>query len=135
MRKPLKLLLVEDSALDAELLCVELKNWGYDVDCTRVDTEASFIEALQTSRWDVILSDYKMPRFAGLRALTLCMEHGVTTPFIFVSGSSNEERKREGKKLGAYEYLSKDEIAALEPVLRNALADAQKNPGRTRPEY
>jgi CheY-like chemotaxis protein len=125
MRTPLKLLLVEDSAIDAELLCGELKNWGYDVACTRVDTEAAFLDALQQTKWDIILSDYKMPRFAGLRALTLCMEQGVTTPFIFVSGSPSDETRREGKELGAYEYLSKNEIAALEPVLRNALAEAQ----------
>jgi CheY-like chemotaxis protein len=121
-RRPLKLLLVEDSKADAELLCAELETWGYDVDCRRVDSENAFVEALQNDSWDVIISDYQMPSFAGLRALTLCMELGVDTPFVFVSGSATEERRLQGMKLGAFEYLSKDRMAALEPALREALA-------------
>ena len=120
--KPLKLLLVEDSEADAELLCARLHTWGYDVACKRVDSEGAFVDALLNESWDVIISDYQMPRFAGLRALTLCMELGVDTPFVFVSGSATDERKLQGMALGAFEYLAKDEMAALEPALREALA-------------
>jgi CheY-like chemotaxis protein len=125
-RKPLKLLLVEDSKADAELLCAELATWGYDVTCQRVDSEGAFVEALLNGAWDVIISDYQMPSFAGLRALTLCMEHGVDTPFVFVSGSATDERRQRGIELGAFEYLSKDQMAALEPALRDALAANEK---------
>jgi DNA-binding response OmpR family regulator len=125
MTAPLKLLLVEDSAVDAERLCAELGRRGYPVSCTRVDTEAALVEALRTGTWDAILGDCRLPGFAGVRALTLCMEHGVTAPFIFISGASEEARRRDGKRLGGCDYFSKADIAALEPVLRSALAGTE----------
>lgn len=74
-RKPLHVLIVEDSPLDAELMVRELKNSGYTVSWRRVDTASVLREVLPSQSWDLVLSDYAMPRFSGLEASGLEPDH------------------------------------------------------------
>jgi len=71
LSRPLRVLLVEDSEDDADLLKIALKRGGYDVICERVDTPESMQAALPREQWDIVISDYVMPRFSGMDALKL----------------------------------------------------------------
>src|SRR5262245_44255743 len=92
MSKPLHLLLIEDSEDDALLLVLHLERNGYTVHYTRVQTEAAMREALATETWDIIISDYSMPRFSGVAALQIAKIISPDIPFVIVSGAIGEER-------------------------------------------
>ena len=124
MANPLKLLLAEDSDDDAELLLRVLRRHGFEVDCRRVDTESDFVAALQTEP-DVVISDYDIPGFGGMRALELVREHGSELPFILVSGTVGEETAVEAMRRGAVDYLLKDRLARLGVAVTHALAEAR----------
>src|SRR5262245_19462098 len=81
----LRLLLIEDSANDAELLVDALLEGGYAPDVTRVESRPALLSALDRRTWDLVLCDYTMPQFSGLEALTLVHSHAPDLPFIFVS--------------------------------------------------
>jgi DNA-binding NtrC family response regulator len=91
MGKPLRVLIVEDSDDDAELLRAELGRAGYDLSCGRVQTAAEMRAALESSSWDLVLSDFSMPTFSGPAALELLKASGLDIPFIIVSGTIGEE--------------------------------------------
>jgi len=86
MTKQIRVLVVEDSQDDTQLLIRELKRSGYQVQYCRVDTPEAMSEALESRRWDIVISDYMMPRFSGLEALKLLKKKEVDLPFIIVSG-------------------------------------------------
>jgi CheY-like chemotaxis protein len=83
-------LIVEDNPLDAELVLMELRSAGFAPDWVRVENETEFLAAL-TKGPDLILSDYILPQFDGLRALQLVRGMGMSIPFIIISGSIGEE--------------------------------------------
>ena len=85
MTTPLRLLIVEDSEDDALLLERELIKNGYDLDCERVDTPEAMQSALDAKEWDLVISDFVMPRFSGLAALKILKESSIDIPFIAVS--------------------------------------------------
>ena len=89
----LRALLVDDSELDAELLVRELQNSGYTVTHQRVDTAQAMQAALAQAPWDLVISDYKMPRFGGMQALELVKASGLDLPFILVSGAVGVGRR------------------------------------------
>jgi len=91
MSKPLRVLMVEDSVADAELLLYELAKGDYDVTSTRVDTAAAMRDALERGSWDIVISDYSMPAFTAPEALQVLSQVGVDVPFIIVSGTIGEE--------------------------------------------
>ncbi len=122
--RTLKILLVDDSPADAELLLGHLKDAGYEVDARRVDTEAAYAEAL-LGECDLILSDYAMPRFSALRALRLARERRPGVPFIVVSGTIGEETAVEVMRLGAVDCLSKDRLGRLGPAVDRAVTGAR----------
>jgi PAS domain S-box-containing protein len=124
MANPLRLLLAEDSRDDAELLLRVLRRHGFEVACQRVDTERDFVAALQAEP-DVVISDYDMPGFGGMRALELMREHGSEAPFILVSGTVGEETAVEAMRRGAVDYLLKDRLARLGAAVAHALAEAK----------
>lgn len=118
----LNLLIVEDSRDDAELLVRELQRGGYTVRWHRVDTEPDFIAQIQLAP-DLIVSDYSMPEFNGLKAVELLRQRNLDIPFILVSGSAGEERAVEAMKHGATDYLLKDRIARLSSAVAHALEE------------
>lgn len=129
-QSPLRLLLVEDDALDAELLLSELDAGGLAVQSLRVDTEHAFIEALATFQPEVIASDLSMPQFSGYRALELVRERAPTVPFLFVSGTMGEEAAIKALQAGATDYVLKGNLARLASAVRRALAEAEDRRAR-----
>jgi PAS domain S-box-containing protein len=123
-RVPLKLLLVEDSEDDAELIVLELERAGYELQWRRLETEEDFVAALD-EWWDLIISDFQMPQFDGLRAFALYKDKGIDTPFIFVSGALGEDRAVEAMRAGARDYLLKGNLARLTVAVRRELAEAR----------
>ncbi|MDP3072402.1 MAG: PAS domain S-box protein [Opitutaceae bacterium] len=124
MAQPLQLLIVEDSVSDTELLVRELVRAGFAPEWKRVDTEAQFLEHLHAGL-DLVLSDYAMPQFNGLRALELLRASGLVIPFILVSGTIGEELAVSAMKQGATDYLLKDRLARLGPAVAHALGEAK----------
>lgn len=122
----LRVLLLEDDAADAELEARALTAAGFDVTCDRVDSEAAFIACLDAVTYDVILSDYRLPSFNGLRALETLRQRGLDVPFILVSGALGEEKAIECLKLGATDYVLKGRLERLAPVVLRALRDAEE---------
>src|SRR5262245_55974191 len=114
--QPLRLLLVEDSSTDAELILDALRDAGFAPDCQRVASEAAFLEQLNASL-DLVLSDYHLPGFSGARALQLTRERGVDVPFILVSGALSDEAAAAALREGASDYLLKDRLARLGPAV------------------
>src|SRR5580692_251076 len=103
----LRVLLLEDSAADAELLLNELRRGDVEADVERVVTREDFLAHLDPCP-DVILSDYQLPLWDGLQALRLVRERGLDVPFIIVSGVIGEDLAVESMKHGADDYLLKD---------------------------
>ncbi len=133
MPRPLNLLIVEDSPDDAELLVLELRRAGFAPKWKRVETEADFLKELRLLP-DLILCDYSMPQFSGLRAAQLSQESGLAIPFILISGTVGEEVAVEAMKRGATDYLLKDRIARLGSALERALEQKQLQVERQRTE-
>src|SRR6185437_2936549 len=115
MKSALQLVVVEDSPTDAELLARNLNKAGLDVVIHRVDTEPDFVAALSSVQPDLILSDFSLPQFNGLRALEVAVEHAPETPFIFVSGTIGEERAIDALRRGATDYVLKTNLSRLPP--------------------
>ncbi|MBM4355729.1 MAG: PAS domain S-box protein [Deltaproteobacteria bacterium] len=120
IQTPLRVLVVEDRPADAELMMAELRRTGFDVDGTRVDTQADFVRELK-ARPDVVLADYSLPEFDAIRALGVLWESDVTAPLIVVTGQLGDEAAAECMKLGACDYVLKDRLARLGPAVEIAL--------------
>src|SRR5260221_13480201 len=112
MPASLKVLIVEDSRDDAELLARELRNAGFDPDWKRVETEGDFRASLEDPP-DLIISDYNMPQFSGLRALGLLRERGLDVRFILISGRVCAEKSVEAMKQVVTDYLLKDRLRQM----------------------
>jgi len=135
MPKPLRVLVVEDSADDAELLVRELRRGGYDPLSQRVETAAAMRAALAAGTWDLVVSDHSVLQFDSLAALNIVKESGNDTPFIIVSGTIGEERAVEAMKAGASDYLMKGKLARLIPVVDRELADVKERRARRAAEH
>jgi two-component system, cell cycle sensor histidine kinase and response regulator CckA len=120
--KPLRVLLVEDCPQDAELIAWELRRAGYDLTLTTVSRADDLAAALR-QRWDLILSDYKLPGFSAVDALRIMHEHGGDLPFIIVSGSVGEEQAVEAMREGAHDYVMKGNMTRLTAVIERELRD------------
>jgi PAS domain S-box-containing protein len=118
----LKALLVEDDVDDAELLVRKIKEAGYILEWTRVETEGDFLDSLRSPP-DIIFSDYSIPRFGGLRALEVLRSTGLDVPLILVSGTVGEEVAVEAMRYGATDYLLKDRTVRLATAVKRALSD------------
>jgi signal transduction histidine kinase len=117
----IRVLMVEDQALDAELSERELRKAGLDIVPRRVETRDDFLAQLQGYRPDIIISDHNLPQFSGREALQLTRAHAPSIPFILVTGSLNEETAVEYMKAGAADYILKDRLVRLGPAARAAL--------------
>ena len=126
MAKPLRLLLLEDRESDAALLLDELERLGYDLAWERVETREAMIAALERSKWDLIISDFRMPQFSAPEALAVWRELGVELPFIIVSGTIGEEEAVESMKAGALDFVIKGRLARLGPAISRGLREFEE---------
>ena len=120
--KRLRVLVVEDSEHDMELLLWHLRREGFDVSARRVESSEAMREAL-TETWDVVLSDYSMPQFSATAALALLRQSGSDTPFIIVSGTIGEETAIQALKAGANDYLLKGRVGRLAQAIEREVRD------------
>ena len=120
MKKPLRVLLLEDSEDDALLAVHELRRAGFEPDWSRVETEPDYLAHLEPTL-DVILADYHLPQFDALKALHRLQERGLDIPFIVVTGALGDEAAVECLRQGATDYLLKDRLARLGPAVTHAL--------------
>ena len=134
MKRPLKVLFVEDSRADAQLLRFALEEEGFELGDRRVYQLATMNEALDEQQWDVILCDFSMPRFSALDALGLLRQKGLDTPFIVVSGTIGEEMAVEMMRAGAHDYLLKDKLTRLGEAIRREMREAESRKKRRRAE-
>jgi len=121
---PLKVLIVEDSENDALLILRELRRGGYDPYHERVQTAEEMDASLKKQAWDIVLSDYSMPRFSGTDALKLLQEKEIDIPFILVSGLIGEETAVEAMNAGASDCIMKSNLLRLVPAIERELRDA-----------
>jgi signal transduction histidine kinase len=119
----LRVLLVEDNQLDAELVLRAMRLDGFDVSARVVQDEASFAEALHTHCPEVVLADYNLPSWRGLEALNVLRRQGLDIPMILVSGALGDVTAVECIKQGATDYVLKDGLARLPEVIRRALRE------------
>ena len=117
---------MEDSENDALLLLRELKKGGYEPDYERVQTPEAMEKALAGSSWDLVVSDYRLPRFGAPEALALFRESDLEAPFVVVSGKVGEETAVEVMKAGANDFLTKDNLARLCATVERGLAEAEE---------
>ncbi len=125
MSKPLRLLQIEDSESDADLILRLLMQAGFEVTSQRVDDAEGLREALENGTWDVIVADYYLPGFNAPAALRILQECGQDIPCIIVSGKMGEDIAVEMMKSGAHDYLTKNNLARLVPAVERELAEAK----------
>ncbi len=123
-KESVRILIVEDSDDDVVLLVSHMERTGLAVQWRCVDSPEGLHEALKQD-WDIVLSDYTMPKFSGIDALSAVREHDADIPFIFVSGTIGAERAVAALKAGAQDYVLKDHLVRLTPAVERALAEAR----------
>ena len=128
----LKILLLEDSDLDTELLGAVLDDLGHPYTIDRVMTEPDFTAAAASGRHHLILADYVLPTFDGLSALAIARAQCPGTPFVFVSGTLGEDVAVEALKRGATDYVTKQRLDRLPRTIMRALAEARAHAERER---
>ena len=116
----LRVLHIEDSELDHELVLAHLQRGGLNAQARRIESEAE-VRALLGDEWDVILSDFNLPGFSGLTALDILKQSGRLLPFILVSGEIGEDTAVEAMRNGASDYLLKNNLARLVPAMEHAI--------------
>jgi PAS domain S-box-containing protein len=126
MRRPLRILSIEDDPKDTELIQNLLESEDMVCEITRVDTQAAVEASLEQGGIDLILADYTLPAFDGLSALKLAMKTCPEVPFIFVSGTLGEEVAIEALKVGATDYVLKTRLSRLVPSVLRALREASE---------
>jgi two-component system, cell cycle sensor histidine kinase and response regulator CckA len=134
MDKKLRILILEDVPVDAELMERELRKGGIKFSSKRVDTKETFLKELKEFEPDLILGDYKLPSFDGLSALGIVQENCPNVPFIFISGTIGEELAIETLKSGATDYVLKDRLSRLVPAVSRALREVEERTERKRAE-
>jgi len=120
--------------MDAELVEYELSRASVEFDARRVDTRDAFERQLEEFQPDIILSDYTLPRFDGMAALTVARERAPDVPFLIVTGSVNEETAVGCMKAGATDYLLKSNLARIGPAIEGALARVRSRTEKSRAE-
>jgi signal transduction histidine kinase len=134
MEPRLRILHLEDDAADSALVQGVLEGGGFRCELSRVDTEAAFRDLLEQGGFDLILADYTLPAFDGFSALPLAAERHPETPFIFVSGTLDEEVAIESLKVGATDYVFKNKLSRLVPSVQRALREAAERTRRAEAE-
>jgi CheY-like chemotaxis protein len=130
--KLLRILLLEDSPIDYELIQMYLSEGEIQAEVMRVETETDFLNALVNAQLDLILSDYSLPAFDGITALELAQGICPDLPFIFVSATLGEELAIETLKKGATDYVLKQRLERLAPAVNRALRESEERVRRRR---
>ncbi len=125
MKTIMRVLFVEDSEDQVLLALDHLRSYGFDPVYERVETAPDLTAALKRKVWDVVISDYSMPKFNGAAALKIFQESRLDIPFICVSASLGEERAVEMMRAGAHDYIVKDNLTRLAPSITRELQAAQ----------
>ena len=125
MTQPLRMLIVEDSKDDADLLLRAVRDGGYDPIYEVVDTAPAMRVALERADWDLITSDHSMPQFAAPAALALAKELRPRVPFIIVSGEIDLNLAVSLIKAGAHDYVQKSELARLVPAIQRVMRETE----------
>jgi PAS domain S-box-containing protein/putative nucleotidyltransferase with HDIG domain len=134
MRKPLRLMIIEDSEEDTQLLLRELRRSGFEVEFERVETAGAMRAMLTEKDWDLILSDYTLPKFNAPQALEIRKASGLDIPFIIISGTIGEETAVAALKAGANDFLVKGKFARLGPAIERELREAESRRHRKQAE-
>jgi DNA-binding NtrC family response regulator len=124
MEKQLHILIIEDNESDAALIIRFLKKADYNIMYKVVDSASTMEAALEKNRWDFVISDFTLPQFNALSALSILQATKIDIPFIVVSGNLGEETAVEIMKAGAHDYIMTDNLARLVPVFKRELAEA-----------
>jgi PAS domain S-box-containing protein len=125
-----RILHLEDSPIDAELVALHLSQGGLDCAIRVVETRDGYAAALVQQDFDLVLADYVLPAFDGLAALSLARELVPDVPFIFVSGTLGEEAAVQAVKQGATDYVVKQRLARLPIAVQRAMAEATARKGQ-----
>lgn len=128
------ILLLEDDDLDAELVCAALQTGGIALEVERAANESRYHDLLNTQAVSLILSDFSLPAYDGMAALSAAQQLAPHVPFIFVSGAIGEERAIETMRRGATDYVLKSRLERLVPAVRRALAEAETTRLRVKAE-
>jgi two-component system sensor histidine kinase UhpB len=124
MNTPLRVLMVEDSEDDAFMLERELKRGGYEPVYQRVQTARDMAAQLKEQEWDIVISDYIMPKFNGLDAFGVLKDAGLDLPFILISGKIGEDTAVDAMRAGVHDYIMKDKLTRLVPAIQRELKEA-----------
>lgn len=124
MKQPIKILYLEDNPADVELVVATLESEGIVCEVKTASNRESFISSLEGGGFELILSNYALPSFDGISALTIARKKCPDIPFILVSGTFGEEEAIESLKMGATDYVLKQRISRLAPSVRRALNEA-----------
>jgi two-component system, cell cycle sensor histidine kinase and response regulator CckA len=124
MSVPVRVLFIEDTRDDVDLVLHELRRGGFTPDPWVVETEEAMRSALAEGGWDLVIADHSMPHFDAPGALRVLQESGLDMPFIVVSGHIGEEQAVACMRAGASDYLTKDNLSRLVPVVERELREA-----------
>ena len=130
MQKNLNVLHIEDSADDADLIRLALEEAGYQLEYRRIETAAEMQQALNDIRWDVVLSDYSLPKFDPGSALVILQQSGLDVPFILLSSFVGEETAVALMRAGAHDFIMKDKLARLAPAIEREVKEARERQKR-----
>ena len=120
----LRVLFVEDSTDDVELIRLELARHGFQVQPRVAETRTEFMTAIQEGTWDIVLSDHSMKGFSSTDALHLLRDHDSDIPFIIVSGTIGEDSAVEAMRAGAHDYVLKHNLRRLGPAVERELRES-----------
>lgn len=126
MEAPLRILHLEDDPLDAELVAARLIADGVAAEIVHVNSRAAYEAALIQNQFDLVLADYVLPAYDGMRALDLARARHPDIPFIFVTGQLGEETAIDTLKQGAADYVLKLRLSRLAPAARRAVREARE---------
>lgn len=132
--REVRILMLEDNALDADLAMARLESAGFDVKLYRAECKDEFIDHLHARSYDLILSDYALPDFDGAAALEMAKAVCPRVPFIMVSGQMGEEIAIDTLHRGATDYVLKQRIERLAPAVTRALMEVEEHSIRLRAE-
>jgi two-component system cell cycle sensor histidine kinase/response regulator CckA len=119
-----RVLFVEDSSDDVELIRLELARHGFEVQPRVAESRADFLTAIKEGTWDVVLSDHSMKGFSSTEALRLLRDYDADIPFIIVSGTIGEDSAVEAMRAGAHDYVLKHNLRRLGPAVERELREA-----------